>query len=86
MDSFVESPLPSTLGGFASAWVCFEVRHHARIENTLAIVGGITATIEVEIGASQVHPHLLSHLLQRFQALRQQHHICCIHGSYWDGS
>jgi hypothetical protein len=32
---------------------------------------GITATIEVEKGASQVRPDLLGHLLQGFEPLRQ---------------
>src|SRR5262245_39510041 len=36
--------------------------------------------------ASQVLPHLYRHLLQRFQALRQQHHIRFIDGRHGDGS
>ena len=66
MDRFIEEPLPSTLGGFAIAWVFFDVRNHAHIENAFAVVRGIKAAIEVEIGASQVQTYLLRHLLQRF--------------------
>ena len=86
MDRFIEEPLPSTLGGFAIAWVFFDVRNQARIEDELPIVSGIKTAIEVEIGASQVHTHLFRHLLQRFQALRQQHHIRFIDGPHGDGS
>ncbi len=40
------------------------------MENALAIVGGIKAAIEIEIGTSEGQPDLFGHLLQRFQALR----------------
>jgi hypothetical protein len=49
--------------------ILFDVRDHAGVENAFAIVRGIKATIEVEIGASEVQTHLFGHLLQRFQAL-----------------
>ena len=38
----------------AVAWVLFDVGDHAGVENALAIVCGIEASIEIEIGASQV--------------------------------
>ena len=54
---------------FAVARIFVDVRDHARIENALAIVRGIKAAIEVELGASQVQPDLLGHLLQGVQTL-----------------
>jgi hypothetical protein len=62
------------------------VGDHAGIEHALAIVSGIKAAIEVEVGASQVHPDLLGHLLQGLQALGKEHQIRFIHGSHGDGS
>jgi hypothetical protein len=56
------------------------------IENALAIVRGIKAAIEVEVGASQVQPDLLGHLLQGVQALGKEHHIRFIDGSHGDRS
>ena len=56
------------------------------IEHTLPIVRSIKAAIEVEIGASQVHTDLLSHLLQRVQAFREQAHVRLMHGSHGEGS
>jgi hypothetical protein len=49
-------------------------------------VRGITATIEVEVGVSEVQPDLLGHLFQGVQALGKQHHICFIDGSHRDRS
>ena len=57
------------LRGF-SLRILFDVGDHAGIENVFAITGGIKTAIEIEIGASQVHPDLFGHLLQRFQPLR----------------
>ena len=69
MDGFVEEPLPAALGGLAIAGMLFDIGDQAGIENALAIAGGITAAIEVEICALQVYTHLFGDLLQRFQAL-----------------
>ena len=69
MDHFIEEAFASALGGLAIPRILFDVRDHAGVENALAIVRGIKAPIEVEIGASAVQPHLFVHVLQRFQAL-----------------
>jgi hypothetical protein len=45
------------------------------MENALPITRGIKTAIKGEIGASQVEPDLLGHLLQGVQALWQQHHV-----------
>ena len=63
MDGGVEQPLAPTLGGLAVARILFDVGNQARIENALAIVRGIKAAIEIEIGASEVQPDLFGHLL-----------------------
>ena len=86
MDRFVEQPLAPSLGSFAIARILFNVGDHPRVEDRLAIRLGIEPTIEIEIGASQVQPDLLGHLLQGLQALRQEHRICFIDGSHGDGS
>ena len=41
-------------GGLTIARIFFDVRNQPRIEDALPIACGIKATIEVEIGASQV--------------------------------
>src|SRR5215831_12436547 len=71
MDGGIEEAFASTLGRRAVARILCDVGNQARIEHTLAIVGGIKAPIEIERGASQVQLHLFGYLLQRFQALRQ---------------
>src|SRR4249920_2560305 len=86
MDRCIEQALPSALGGLAVAGILLNVGNHTCVENALAIVCGIKAAIEVEVGASQVQPDLLGHLLQGLQALGKEHHICFIHGSHGDGS
>jgi len=70
MNRFIEEPLSSTLGGFAIAWIFFDVRNHARIEDALPIGSGLKAAIEVEIGTFEVQTDLFRHVLSRFQALR----------------
>jgi len=69
MDHFIEEAFASALGVLAIPRILFDVWDHAGVENAFAIVRGIKATIEVEIGASEVQTHLFDHLLQRFQAL-----------------
>ena len=86
MVRFIEQPLAPTLGALAVTRILLDVGDHTGIENALAIVGGIKTAIEVEIGTSEVQPDLFAHLLQRLQALRQQHHFCLIDGSHGDGS
>jgi len=67
----VEEPLAPALGALAVGGILWNVGDYAGIENTLAIVCGIKAAIEVQIGASEVQPDLLGHLLQGVQTLRQ---------------
>ena len=66
----VEQAFASALRGLAVAGILFDVGNQAGIENAFAITGGIKTAIEIELGASQVQPDLLDHLLQRFQPLR----------------
>jgi hypothetical protein len=55
MDGFVEEAFASALGMLAVPAVLWDVGDQARIENALAIVRRVKATIEVEIGASEVY-------------------------------
>ena len=82
----LKKPLAPALGRLAVAGILWDIGDQAGIENALPIVRGIKATIEVEIGAPQVQPNLLGHLLQTFQALGKEYHVRCIHGSHGDGS
>jgi hypothetical protein len=54
------------------------------IEDALPITRRIKATIEMEIGAFEVQPHLSGDLLQRAQALRKQHHVGLIDRRHGD--
>jgi len=85
MDGGVEEAFAAALRRLAITRILFDVRDHAGVEYALAISDRIKATIEVEIGASQVQPHLFRYLLQRLQALWQQHHIGLIDGCHGDG-
>ena len=80
MASGVEEPLAPTLGALAVAGILWDVGDQAGIENALPIVRRIKAAIEIEIGASEVQPHLFGHPLQRFQTLWEQNHISLIDG------
>src|SRR5215813_1230488 len=75
MDSGVEEPLAAALGALTVPGILWDVGDQARIENVLAIACGIKATIEVEIRASEVQPHLFGHAFQRFQTIWEQDHI-----------
>jgi hypothetical protein len=70
MDHGVAQPLAPTLGGCAVTWMLSYGGDQTRLENHLPIACGITAAIEVEIRASELHPNLFGHLLERVQALR----------------
>ena len=65
MDHCIEEAFASALGVLAITRILFDVRDQAGVENAFAIVRGIKAPIEVEIGASEVQPHLFGYLLQR---------------------
>jgi hypothetical protein len=86
MNGFMEEAFASTLGALAMTGILFDVGDHTGIENALPITYGIKAAIEIDIGASEVHPDLCGHLLQGFQTLRKEHHIRFIDGSHGDGS
>jgi hypothetical protein len=82
VDGGAEQPLPPALGVLAVAGILWDVRDQASTENALAIVRGIKAAIKGEIGASEVHTHRFGHLLQGFQALREQDHVGLIDGRH----
>ena len=86
MDRFVEEAFASALGRLAVTRILCDVGDQARIENALPIVRGIKATIEIERGTSEVQSDLFGHAFQRFQTLREQHHIRFIDGSHGAGS
>ena len=64
MDGGVEEAFAAALRRLTITRILFDVRNHAGVEYALAIGDRIKATIEVEIGASQVQTDLFSHLLQ----------------------
>ena len=82
MDSCIEQPLAPSLGALAVAGIPFDVSDHAGIENALAIVRGIKASVEIEIGFCEDQPDHFSDLLQGVQTLRQQQHVGLIDGSH----
>jgi xanthosine utilization system XapX-like protein len=84
MDGGVKEPLPPALGVLAVAGILGDVGEQAGIENALAIVRGVKATSAVEIRTSQSHPDLFGHLLQRFQARREQDQVCLIDRRHGD--
>ena len=84
MDGFVEEAFASAFQGLAVAGILFDIGDQAGIENALAIVRGIKAAIQVEIGTSEVQPDLFSDLLQGVEALRQQDHVGLVDGSHGD--
>jgi hypothetical protein len=51
---------------------------------TLAIVRGIKAGVEIQIGSFKVQTDHLGHPLQGFQTIRQQEYVRRINGSYWE--
>jgi hypothetical protein len=64
MDGGIEQSLAPALGALTIARILWDVRDQAGIENTLPIVGGIKATIEVEIAISQVQTDLFGYPFQ----------------------
>ena len=84
MDSGVEVAFAAALGALAVTGILFDVRDQTRIKNALPIVRGIKTAIEVKISTSEVQPNLFGHFLQRFQTLREQHHVGLVDGSHGD--
>ena len=75
MDGGIEQPLAPALGALAVAGILCDVGDHAGIENAFAIVRGIKASIEIQIGSSKIQPDRFGHPLQGFQPIREQHHV-----------
>src|SRR5436309_12693118 len=84
MDGGVEEPLAAALGVLAVAGILGDIGDQARIEDALPIVCRIKATIEIEIGTSEVQSDLFGHFLQRLEALWQQDHVSLIDGRHGD--
>ena len=82
MNGGIEEPFAPSLGALAVAGILFNVGDHTSVENALTIVRGIKASVEIQIGSSKVQPDHLSHPLQGFETLRQQHHVRLIDRSY----
>jgi hypothetical protein len=83
MDGGIDQTLSPALHVLSIARILFDVRDHASIEDTLAIVRGIKASVEIQIGSSEVQTDRFGHSLQGFQSLWQQDHIRLIDGSHW---
>jgi hypothetical protein len=83
MDGGIEQPLSPALHVLSIARILFDVWDHASIEDTLTIVRGIKASVEIQIGSSEVQTDRFGHSLQGFQSLWQQDHIRLIDGSHW---
>src|SRR5918912_711222 len=61
MDGGVEEAFAAAFRRLTVTRILCDVRNEPRIEHALPIAGRITATIEVEIGASEVYPDGLGH-------------------------
>ncbi len=60
----IEEPFAPSLGACAVAGILLDVRDHARIEHARAIVRGIKASVEIQIGSSKVQPDHFGQPLQ----------------------
>ena len=85
MDGGVKEAFAAARGALAVTGGLFDVGAQAGINNTRPLVGGIKPASEVEVGASEGHPHFFRPLFQRFQALRQQDQGGVIGRSHGDG-
>src|SRR5262249_27522957 len=83
MEGGVAEALASTLRALTVPRSLWNIGDQARIEDALPIVRGIKATIQGEIRTLQVQTDLFGYACQRFQTLREQHHIRCIDWSDW---
>src|SRR5215510_7504970 len=66
VDSGIEEPFAPSLGALAVAGILCAVGDHASIEHARAIVCGIKASVEIQIGSSKVQSDHLGHPLQSF--------------------
>ena len=71
MDGGIEQTLSPALHALSIARILFNVRDHARIEDTLTIVRGIKASVEIQISSSELQTDRFGHSLQGFQSLWQ---------------
>ena len=60
----VKETFAAALGALAVAGILGDIGDQARIENALPVVRSIKATIEIEIGLSEVQPDLFGYFLQ----------------------
>jgi hypothetical protein len=82
MDGGIEEPLAPSHGLLAVAGILCDVGDHAGIENAFAIVRGIKASVEIQIGSSKIQTDRFGHPLQGFETLRQQNHVRLIDRSH----
>ncbi len=71
MDGGIEQTLSSPLHVLSIARILFDVWDHASIEDTLTVVRGIKASVEIQLGSSEVQTDRFGHSLQGFQSLWQ---------------
>jgi hypothetical protein len=82
MNGGIEEPFAPSLGALAVARILLNVGDHASIENALTIVRGIKASVEIQIGSSQVQTDRFGHPLQSVQTIGQQDHVRLVDWSY----
>jgi Tn3 transposase DDE domain len=64
MDGGIEQTLSSSLRVLSIARILFDVGDHSGIENALAIVRGIKAGVEIQVGSCQCQTNRFGHPLQ----------------------
>jgi hypothetical protein len=79
MDRFVEQTRSSPLRLLSITRILLNVGDQPSIENALAVVLGIKARVEIQIGPCECQTNGFGDQLQASQSLRKQHHIGCIH-------
>jgi hypothetical protein len=71
MDGGIEQTLAPALHVLSMARILCDVWDHASIEDTLTVVRGIKASVEIQLGSSEVQTDRFGHSLQGFQSLWQ---------------
>jgi hypothetical protein len=66
MDGGIEQTLSSSFRVLSIARILFDVGDHAGIEDALAIVRGIKAGVEIQVGSCQCKTNRFGHPLQGF--------------------
>ena len=85
VDGRVTEAFAPSLGGLTVEGMLLALGEQAGIKNTRAMVRGVKAAIQVEIGASEVHADLLGSLRHGFQALWEQDHVGLLDRRHGDG-